>query len=102
MFRDKTSPSHDLYILYPWHFDFAEYSIVLEEDFSPDNDWKSLLDILVRIYRVVCEYAGITDITDETIKMNLREILGQIDELRTIYTESGVTALDLEEVFEGF
>jgi hypothetical protein len=51
---------------------------------------------------VVCEYAGITDITDETIKMNLREILGQIDELRTIYTESGVTALDLEEVFEGF
>jgi len=85
-----------------WEYDFAEYSIALEEDFSPDNDWKSLLGILVRIYRVICEHATITDITDDTIKMNLREILGQIDELRITYTDSGVTALDLKEVFEGF
>jgi len=85
-----------------WDYDFAESFIVLEEDFNPDNDWRSLLGILVRIYRVICEHATITDITDETIKKNLRKILGQIHELHTTYSDSGVTALDLNEVFEGF
>ena len=82
-----------------WDYDFADYSIVLEEDFNPKNDWKSLLDILVRIYRVICEHAGITDIIDKTIKTNLREILGLINELRTNYSDSGVTALNLSEIF---
>jgi hypothetical protein len=82
-------------------YDFAEYFIVIEEDFNPDNDWRNLLDILVRIYRVICEYVTITDITDKTIKTNLRKILGQIQELHTTYTDSGVKALDLNEVFEG-
>lgn len=81
-------------------YDFAEYSIVLKEDFNPDEDWKSLLVILVRIYRVICEHAGITGIIDETIKANLREILGQIRELRTTYTDSGVIALDMNEVLK--
>ena len=81
-------------------YDFAEYSIVLEDDFNPDSDWKSLIDILVRIYRVVCEHAGITDIMDTKIKTNLREILGSIGELRINYSNSGVTALDLNEFFK--
>jgi hypothetical protein len=85
-----------------WDYDFAESIIVLEEDFNPDNDWRSLLGILVRIYRVICEHATITDITDETVKKNLRKILGQIHELHTTYTDSGVKALDLNEAFEGF
>ncbi len=84
------------------NYDFAEYSIVLEEDFNPEDDWKRLLGILVRIYRVICEHASITDITDNTIKTNLREILAWIRELRTNYTQSGVNALDLNKIFEGF
>lgn len=80
-------------------YDFSEYSIVLEEDFNPDNDWKSLLDTLLQIYRVICEHAGIIDITDNVIKKNLRKILGWIDELHTNYKDSGVTALNLNEIF---
>jgi hypothetical protein len=84
------------------NYDFAEYSIVLEEDFNPKDDWKHLFGILVRIYRVICEHASITDIADKTIKINLREILGWIRELHTNYIQSGVNALDLNEIFEGF
>ncbi len=84
------------------NYDFAESFIVLEEDFNPDNDWKSLLSILTRVYRVICEHAGIIDITDNTVKTNLRQILGRIDELRTNYSPSGVTALDLNEIFKNF
>jgi hypothetical protein len=83
-------------------YDFAEYFIVLEEDFNPDSDWKSLIDILVRVYRVICEHASATDITDETIRTNLREILGSIRELHTTYSDSGVTALNLNEIFADF
>jgi hypothetical protein len=83
-------------------YDFAESFIVLEEDFNPDNDWKSLLDVLVRIYRVICDHAGITNITNNTIKANLREILGWIDELHKNYSNSGVTALDLNELFQNY
>jgi hypothetical protein len=81
-------------------YDFPANSIVLEEDFNPDSDWKSLFDILVRIYRAVCGYAGITDITDQIIKTNLRELLGWINELQTTYSDAGVEALNLNEVFE--
>lgn len=83
-------------------YDFADYSLVLEEDFNPDNDWKILFGTLVRIYRLFCKHAAITDITDETIWRNLRRILGQIRELHTTYSDSGVTSLDLNEIFEDF
>jgi hypothetical protein len=83
-------------------YDFAESFITLEEDFNPDNSWESLLGILARIYRVICEHAAITNITDKTIKANLREIVEQIDELRTTYSDSGVCALDLSDIFKGF
>ncbi len=83
-------------------YDFAESSIVIEEDFNPGNDWKSLLNILARIYRVVCEHAAITNIADKTIKTNLRKISLRIDELRTTYNPDGVRALNLEEIFKGF
>lgn len=86
-----------------WNYDFAESFIVLEEDFNPSDEWKSLLGTLSRIYRVICEHATITDISDETIKTNLRKMSGQIDELRTTYTSfGGVKALNLNEIFEGF
>jgi len=85
-----------------WNYDFVEYSIILEEDFNPDDDWRSLLGVLVRIYRVICEHATIIDITDQTIKTNLREILKHIHELHTTYSDSGVKALDLNEIFKGF
>jgi hypothetical protein len=94
-FDYRSWPSH-------WDYDFAESFISLEEDFNPGNEWKSLLGTLARIYRVICEHATITDIADETIKTNLLKISGQIDELRTTYSNSGVKALNLDEVFEGF
>ncbi len=80
--------------------DFPAYSLVVEEDFNPDSDWKSLLDVLVRIYRAICGYAGITDLTDQTIKTNLRDMLGWIKELQTTYSDSDVTALNVNELFD--
>jgi len=80
--------------------DFDQPFIDVEEDFNPDDDWKSLLDVLVRIYRVICEHAGIIDLTDDIIKANLRKILGWIEELRTNYSSSGVKALDLNDIFQ--
>jgi len=85
-----------------WDYYFNDDSIDLEEDFNPNTDWNSLFGVLVRIYRVICEYAGIIDITDKTIKTNLREMFREIRELHTTYTSSGITALTsfLNEAFE--
>ena len=65
---------------------FAESPIILEDDFSPINEWATLLEPLIRFYRTLCSHLGVQTIDDTTIKSNICSILRDMRELHIYYS----------------
>ena len=82
-----------------WAFSEDENFISYQKTFNPQEKWVFLFNLLCEIYKDICVDLGVIEIKDDTVTRNVRQIVKEMDTLRTTYQPSGLEALSLEELF---
>lgn len=82
-----------------WAFSEEQDSVFYQKTFNPKEKWVFLFNLLCEIYKDICIDLGIVQIKDETVVRNVKQIVSEIDTLRTTYTPAGLEALSLDEIF---
>jgi len=82
-----------------WAFSEGEDFVFYQKTFNPKEKWVVLFNLLCEIYKEICIDLGIVEIKDETVAQNVKNIVREMDTLRTTYTPAGLEALSLDEIF---
>lgn len=82
-----------------WAFSEEQDFIFYQKTFNPKEKWVFLFKLLCEIYKDICVDLGVVEIKDETVAQNVKQIVREMDNLRTAYQPSGLDALSLKEIF---
>lgn len=84
-----------------YSFSKNERRVVYEKDTNTSDKWSKALLVVCDIYKDICRDLGIIDITDDTVRNNVKKIVDADQDLRTQYSNDGIVIpiVDLKEVF---
>jgi len=82
-----------------WAFSEEQDFIFYQKTFNPKEKWVFLFKLLCETYKDICVDLGVVEIKDETVAQNVKQIVREMDNLRTAYQPSGLDALSLKEIF---
>jgi len=82
-----------------WAFSEEQDSVFYQKTFNPKEKWVFLFNLLCEIYKDICIDLGIVQIKDGTVVQNVKQIVREMDTLRTTYTPAGLERLSLDEIF---
>jgi hypothetical protein len=71
-----------------------------EKTFNPKEKWNYFFNLMCEIYKDIITDLGIIDISDKTVKQNVRDIVKDMRYLRTSFPSAGLERVPLEELFE--
>lgn len=84
-----------------WAFSDGEDFVFYKKTFNPKEKWVFFFNLLCEVYKDLCIDLGIVQIKDETVEQNVKQIIREMDTLRTTYTTAGLEGLSLDEILGG-
>jgi len=88
----------------PETFGFSKTTskVFYEKDFEPSEDWHSIFLKICDFYKLICLDLGIIDVSDQTIRNNVRKILTRMSDIavgRKYNDREILPKIDLNEMF---
>jgi len=91
--------SSPLLITHKRSFSKEQDDLSYEKTFDPKEKWAYFFNLMCETYKDIITDLGIIDISVKTVKQNVRNIMRQMDYLRTAYQPAGLEIVPLNELF---